>query len=232
MANFAGMIVTQKGLALIAKLLVSGQPTEFTEIAIGDGIPSESEDIEKRTQLVHEHTSASILTREIKSSTTVQLETRFKASDFPEAVILNEIGVFAKDPDDGKILYAYDHVTRWDDGTPKGDNIPAEGGGTFVFRTFRVLIQVAKAANVSFVVDGSATYALHKAQERHTSALDQREFTLETVNAAGVLSVFVEGAAYFDWATDGQIVTFADAMPEGREIVFVETYITGGGGDD
>lgn len=231
MANFKGMVVTKQGLALMTKLLVNDMPTVITHIAIGGGSPPEGENPEDIAALVLEHTKSSVLSKQMIGRNIIQLEARFKSTDFPAAVRLHEIGVFALDPDEGEILYAYDYATE-------GDYIPPDGGGTFVVRTFRVMIQVANSASVNFDVDGTVTiqnfyesgtpYTLSKAIEKFTSDAGQQEFTLSEVNASGVLSVFVEGAAYFDWTAEGQTVTLDDKIPEGREVVFVETVLAEG----
>lgn len=222
MANFRGMQLTALGRGLMAKLMVSELPTVLTRVALGSGILPEGQQLEDLKALISEHTSLPITTKTIIGSEVVQLETKFKSASFPSAVKLHEIGVFATDPDTGEeLLYAVDNAAD-------GDTIPAYGGGTFVIRTFRILLQVAAAANVSFQIDSDVgIYSLGKRQETRISTAGQTTFTLATVNSKGALDIFVEGAWTNEWTSpDGKNqVVLGFAIPAGREVVFSETVL-------
>lgn len=224
MANFQGMQLTRQGSALMTKLLRhegGNLQTVLTRVALGSGILPEGQRLQGLTALISEHTSLPITTKTIVGTEVIQLETRFNSTQFPVAVRLHEIGVFANDPDLGEILYAVDNATD-------GDTIPAAGGGTFVNRVFRILIQVADAANVSFTVDGDLTsYRLDRTEEVIISAEGQREFSLTAVNSKGAILVFVEGAVDTGWTTpNGQNkIALSYALPAGKQVVFSEVVL-------
>lgn len=101
MANWQGMQLTKQGRALMAKLMAHANgnlPTVLTRIALGGGVLPTGQNLENMTGLLNEHTSLPVSGYSIIGNEVVRVETSFKSGDFPQAVKLHEIGVFATTP--------------------------------------------------------------------------------------------------------------------------------------
>lgn len=229
MADFVGMQITKLGRELMAKLLVSSLPTTITRIALGSGILPAGSQLEDMTALINQHTVTTVTSKQIIGNEVVEIEARFTSTDFPVAVMLHEIGVFAKDPESGvEILYAIDNAQN-------GDLIPALGGGTAIIRTFKILLTVANATNVTFVVDPSTkSYSVKYVKEiTPTLTANQTEFNVGSgIDVGGALMAYVNGLARFDWTVNNSgnnnkvIFGTSNSPKTGDVVVFVEAVIT------
>lgn len=101
-----GTIITKKGTALIAKLLASGKELVFTRAAVGTGTVPSGYDPAGMTGL-----SAYRMDGKISGCSTDGDEAtvvfQISSAEVEEGFTITEAGLFARDPDDGEVLYAY-----------------------------------------------------------------------------------------------------------------------------
>lgn len=142
--------LTAKGLRLLAKVQ-SGATMYFVRAAIGDGFMQDGQDVAGLTEMVHEvpshqtgttATSATVdLTKAVvEKDGTVSVRVKIKNGD--TAFYMRELGIIAKDPDEGEILYAY---INFGDGASA---MPAFDGSTYIVRNIQMSFIVSNAENV------------------------------------------------------------------------------------
>ena len=103
-----GTVITKKGLMLITKLLASAGELTFTRVAVGTGSAPPEGDIPGLDDLISYKMDGVIA--EIKAEPEHnQASIRFQVNSInvEESFVVTEAGVYAQDPDDGEILYAY-----------------------------------------------------------------------------------------------------------------------------
>jgi hypothetical protein len=136
-----GIQLTIQGKALNVKILANKIPFNVTAIGIGDGELNAQVD---PNQLSNELFRTGNIKVRIHNSAVVIFEIDFSdfAAESNTAWQFREIGIFADDPDDGEILYAYANAG---DGF---DTIPPHGASTYLKRIVRLPVEVANAANI------------------------------------------------------------------------------------
>lgn len=146
MAEFSSLVITEKGQALVTKIMVSGgSGLGFTKIAVSDTAYPESA-LSTLTELTGIKQTAGISNIEKVSSTQVKLEAGIENSKVTEGYTINTIGLYATDPDDGEILYA---VCR----ALVAGYIPAYNGLSVSGATFELVVGVGAASNVNLDID-------------------------------------------------------------------------------
>lgn len=103
-----GTVITKKGLMLITKLLASSGELTFTKVGVGIGNVPSGYDPSGMMDLNSYKMDGEI--SEIKADTErSQASIRFQVSSVGviEAFTVTEAGVYAMDPDEGEVLYAY-----------------------------------------------------------------------------------------------------------------------------
>lgn len=141
MALFKNMSITGRGMALYAKAQ-AGKPIVFTRMQVGSG------DIGTRnpaslTELVKEELDVPIASispnTELKNATIVGNVTN---STVTKAIYICELGLFATDPDEGEILYAYSSAGG------QGDYYAPASQGPYSWQ-YQIAAAVGNAANVT-----------------------------------------------------------------------------------
>lgn len=102
----AGTIITKKGMILIAKLLASNQELVFTRAAVGTGSAPHGWDPAGMIGLNQYKMDGKISSchSENEEATVVF---QISSTDVESGFVITEAGIFAEDPDEGEILYAY-----------------------------------------------------------------------------------------------------------------------------
>ena len=164
-AEFKPGVLTNKGLACLAKWqLGRGTPT-ITRCVIGSGSYSASESLVNRTALKAQKLSVGISTKYIQNNTTVLLKAIFDNTTVTTGFKVTEIGVYAIDPDDGEILYSM-AVTA---DAANADYLPAYNGTYPSTIVFNYQVEVSNAASVT-IQAGTGAYA--PADDFHALVLD------------------------------------------------------------
>ena len=158
MAEFRRAVITEKGLALLAKAQADEIPIVITKCVSGSGEYTDTESLIERTAL-KEQRQAFVPTSIVRRNETTVL-VRFTITNAPpddpltHGYYVREVGVYADDPDEGEILYS---IAIAGEGTC--DYLPAYGGTLPTTIGVSFVIEVANADSVIIETDISA-YAL------------------------------------------------------------------------
>lgn len=146
MAEFSSLVITEKGQALVTKIMMGGvDGLGFTKIATSETAYPESA-LESLTELTGVKQEAGISNIEAVSSTQVKLEASIENSSVTVGYTINTIGLYATDPDDGEILYA---VCR----ALVAGYIPAYNGLSVSGATFELVVGVGATSEVILDID-------------------------------------------------------------------------------
>lgn len=107
----AGTIITKKGLQLIAKLVASGTAMTFSRVSVGTGAVPAGYDPGSMTDLNQYKMDGSISSCSFlgdEASIIMQISSLGVETGFT----ITETGLYATDPDEGEILYAYLDLTK------------------------------------------------------------------------------------------------------------------------
>ena len=153
MAEFSKLITTQKGQALIAKV-VTGEVSniEFTNI-VSSSQKYELEELTGLTDLSNIRQTSVISSKKIINNNVIELKTCFNNTDLTVGYYMCTLGVYAIDPDEGEILYAVAVETTGN------CYMPACGGATVSGALITLAISVSNAEKVLLEVNpaGAAT---------------------------------------------------------------------------
>lgn len=150
MADFKKVMLTNAGRNLMAKILAMKTVPNITRMGIGDGTTRVN--VEDMTEMVSMQMVAPVVDKRSEGVGFVRLTARFSNDELTEGFFINEIGVFAKDPDLGEILYAYTDVQS------HGDFMPSIGGATSVTEEINCIIDIGNARDVILSVDSNDFY--------------------------------------------------------------------------
>lgn len=171
MSNWGKPVLTKLGLKLQAKV-DAGNAMQLTKCRLGSGMIGSGQQLEDLTELV-----APVQTLPIASVTYSDdshaciISAVTDNSTVTTGYYLREFGIYAKDPDDGEILYAVAS-----DSEP--DFIPAKGTSTVISQEIGVALTFANAANVTAAVNTSATATISYVNTYVTNAVaDLKDMT-------------------------------------------------------
>lgn len=148
MSEFRQLIITNKGQALMAKLIAGTANVTFTKVAASSTTYSDSQ-IPGLTGLsnIKQQVAVSKVTK--INSVAVQVDAAMENSALTTGYYMNSLGLYAKDPDEGEILYAVA-------GANVGAYIPPYNGITVSGAYLKLVTTVSNASNVSMTVDPAA----------------------------------------------------------------------------
>ncbi len=146
MAEFSRLVITNKGQALLAKMMTGEGNVEFTKISTSD-MEYTLEQLEALTEFsgVKQTVSVAKVTR--TNGVAVTIEAIFNNLELTQGYHMRALGLYAIDPDDGEILYA---VTAEMSGCCY---MPAYNGVTVSGACIKLVTTVGNAENVSLEVD-------------------------------------------------------------------------------
>ena len=180
MANWNGLQLTNKGIALQAKAQ-AGTQLHITKLKLGSGVVPSGTDVKTLTDLIAPEQNLGIGGKEAVDDY-CKISSTISNTGLEAGYYVRELGVFAQDPDDGEILYMYTT-----DGAP--DYLPAGGGSTVISQEFSVMIAVDDTDNIVVDIDPAALatmgYVQLQIQEHNTDTTAHADFTGATAEAAG-----------------------------------------------
>lgn len=180
MSNWGKPVLTKQGLKLQAKV-DAGNAMQLTKCRLGSGTIGSGQQLEDLTELVAPVQTlpiASVTYSDDSHSCIISAVTDNSA--VTTGYYLREFGLYAKDPDDGEILYAVAS-----DSEP--DFIPAKGTSTVISQEIGVALTFANASNVTAAVNTSATATISYVNTYVTNAVaDLKDMTGATVSRDGV----------------------------------------------
>ena len=169
MAEFSKLVITNKGQALIAKMIAGEGSIEFTKVAASSKVYEESElqEIDSLAE-VRQTTLISKITR--TNNVAIKVEAAFTNTELTAGYYMKALGLYAVDPDDGEILYA---VTRETSGNCY---MPAYNGITVSGAYVQLVTTVGNAENVSLEVDQAAVATIGDIQDLQKQIADLEAF--------------------------------------------------------
>ena len=180
MANWNGLQLTNKGIALQAKVQ-AGTQLHITKLKLGSGVVPGGTDIKTLTDLIAPEQNLGIGGKEAVDDY-CRISSTISNTGLEAGYYVRELGVFAQDPDDGEVLYAYTT-----DGAP--DYLPAGGGSTVISQEFSVMIAVDDVDNIVVDIDPAALatmgYVQLQIEEHNTDDDAHADFTGATAQTSG-----------------------------------------------
>lgn len=180
MSNWGKPVLTKQGLKLQAKV-DAGNAMQLTKCRLGSGTIGSGQQLEDLTELVVPVQTlpiASVTYSDDSHACIISAVT--DNSTVTTGYYLREFGIYAKDPDDGDILYAVAS-----DSEP--DFIPAKGTSTVISQEIGVALTFANASNVTAAVNTSATATISYVNTYVTNAVaDLKDMTGATISRDGV----------------------------------------------
>nr|DAL11066.1 MAG TPA_asm: tail collar fiber protein [Caudoviricetes sp.] len=159
MANWNGLELTSKGIALQAKV-EAGTTLVITKLKLGSGILPSGKDIKTLTDLVVPEQNLGIGSK-VANGEYCKISSTISNTNLTAGYYVRELGVFAQDPDAGEILYMYTT-----DGAP--DYLPAGGGSTVISQEFSVNIAVSDTVKIEVMIDPGALATMGYVQQKIT----------------------------------------------------------------
>ena len=146
MAEFSRLVITNKGQALLAKMMTGEGNVEFTKISTSD-MEYTLEQLEALTEFFGVKQTVSVAKVTRTNGVAVTIEAIFDNLELTQGYHMRALGLYAIDPDDGEILYA---VTAEASGCCY---MPAYNGVTVSGACIKLVTTVGNAENVSLEVD-------------------------------------------------------------------------------
>lgn len=164
MGAFGGLIQTNKGRNLQAKAEV-GTQLKFTRMGVGDGQLG-GQSIPSLNKLIHETMSLPITRLKAQLPAQAVVGAVLSSQDVTTGFFFRELGIFAQDPDEGEILYAYGNSGS------AAEYIPAAGSPDIIEKTIDMIVTFGQAQNVSAVINSSLVYVTHEELAEALEGLD------------------------------------------------------------
>ena len=146
---FERFYITSKGKTLEARTH-AGDEIEYTRMQIGDGTLADGQSIEALTALISPIKYINISSSKANGDTAV-VQGQVTNVGIASSFYFREIGLFANDPIDGEILYAYANAGN------NADSIPAYSTTPVEF-TFSFNIAFSNVSNVTVTADTSLAF--------------------------------------------------------------------------
>ena len=148
MSEWNDMILTQKGLNLQAKVEAGKCELELLRVELGSGTPEEAENIQELTALKNHEINVGISDKTPKDGGICTITGIITNQDVNIGFYAKEMGVIAKDPDAGEILYMY--AT---DNNP--DFVPAKTSKYVVNASYSIDVAISNAEMINAKIDSA-----------------------------------------------------------------------------
>lgn len=168
MAEFKQLIITNKGQALMAKMLAGAGNVQFTKIAVSDTTYTDAQ-LPSLTSLSSVKQTALISKVLRTNSVAVQVEGAVTNTNLSTGYYMRTIGLYALDPDDGEILYAVTNASV-------AGYMPPYNGLTVSGAYFKLVTTVSNASSVSLNVDAAAVATIGDIQTLEAEISDLQAF--------------------------------------------------------
>lgn len=141
MAKWKPVVITEKGLALQAKV-EAGAALVFTKVALGSGKPA---NLAKATALASMKQKMTIASKQVKGNTCTIYATSTN-KDVKSEYAASELGLFAKDPQAGEILFA---ITT--DDSP--ETVPVGTSATVITQRIGLTVSISSSSNITTIIE-------------------------------------------------------------------------------
>lgn len=221
MSNWGKPVLTKQGLKLQAKV-DAGSRMQLTKCMLGSGTLSSGQSLDNLTGLIAPVQSLPIASISYsKNNGACVITAVTDNSNVSTGYYLREFGIFARDPNDGEILYA---VAQ--DANP--DYIPPSGTSAVVSQEIGVALSFSNAANVTAQVNTSAIATVTYVNNYVTSAVaDLKDMTGATAARPGVHGLVPAPAA---GVTKNRFLQADGTWAVVPDLTGATTYAAGAGG--
>lgn len=168
MAEFKRVVITRNGQALMAKLMSGTGTVEFTKIGVSGTTYTDTQ-LESLTSLSGVKQTAPITNIARNNNASVTVEGAISNEELTVGYYMQTIGLYAKDPDVGEILYAVTtasvagYMPPFNNRTPSGAQ-------------FKLTTTVGNAENVTLQIDPSAVATIGDINRLETSLNDLQAY--------------------------------------------------------
>lgn len=165
MSQFSKLVMTEKGQALMAKMIAGTGDIEFTKVCTSSAEYQEDQ-LVTLTELsdIRQTSLVSGVTR--TNDVTIKIEAAYSNADLTTGYYMRTIGLHAVDPDEGEILYA---VTIETSGNCY---MPPYNGVTVTAAYIQLYTTVGNSENVSLEVDPGAYATIGQIRELDKKKVD------------------------------------------------------------
>lgn len=169
MAEFSKLVITNKGQALLAKMIAGEGSVEFTKVSASSTAYTDAQ-LEVLTSLSNVKQTSLISKVTRTNEVAIKVEAAFTNTELTAGYYMKALGLYAVDPDVGEILYA---ITRETSGNCY---MPAYNGITVSGAYVQLVTTVGNAENVSLEVDQAAVATIGDIQELQKQIADLEAF--------------------------------------------------------
>lgn len=169
MAEFSKLIITKNGQKLLAKMIAGTNNVEFTKISTSSTTYTITQ-LEGLTALsnVQQTSQPARITR--TNDVAIKVETSFSNAELKTGYYMRALGLYAKDPDDGEILYAVTIETSGNCYMPAYNGLVVSGA------YIQLVTTIGNADNVSLSVDPAAVATIGDIQTLQNQISDLQAF--------------------------------------------------------
>jgi hypothetical protein len=162
MGAFNSAVITKKGHALLAKVLQSGTKLEFTQVKTSEDVLMG--DLTNRTHIGTVKQSEKVASVVKQGEYSVKVSTSFSNADRTSGYYIRNIGLYAKDPTEGEILYS---ISVADESIATADWMPPFNGVSVSSLMVDLITVVSNASSVNVTVDPTAFATVAQIIEVH-----------------------------------------------------------------
>ena len=166
--EFTTFVITNKGQALMAKLMQGVSRCDFSSIKLSSHAYTDAE-LQSLTALAEVKQSAPITSKSTVSTNSIKIRGAIDNTSLTTGYVINTIGVYAEDPDEGEILYAVARATVT-------GYMPPYNGVTVSGAYFEFVVTIGNAAQVELVVDPAGYASIGDLQEVQEDIEDIKDF--------------------------------------------------------
>lgn len=166
--ELASFIITNKGQALMAKLMQGTGTCDFTNIRLSSQVYTDAQ-IANLTSLANVKQTAPVTKKTVVNNTSIQIEGAVDNTQLSTGYNINTIGIYATDPDDGEILYAAARAI-----TP--GFMPPYNGITVSGGVFKFVVTVGASSQVTLTVDPAGYASIADIQTLEAEITDLKAY--------------------------------------------------------
>lgn len=168
MAEFKRVVITRNGQTLMAKLMSGTGTVEFTKIGVSSTTYTDTQ-LETLTSLTGVKQTAPITNIARNNNASVTVEGAISNEELTVGYYMQTIGLYAKDPDAGEILYAVTNASVAGYMPPFNNRTPSGA-------QFKLTTTVGNAENVTLQIDPSAVATIGDINRLETSLNDLQAY--------------------------------------------------------
>lgn len=166
--ELASFIITNKGQALMAKLMQGTGTCDFTNIRLSSQVYSDAQ-IPGLTNLANVKQTAPVTKKTVVNTTSIQIEGAVDNTQLSAGYNINTVGIYATDPDEGEILYAAARAIT-------SGYMPPYNGITVSGGVFKFVVTVGASSQVTLTVDPAGYASIADIQTLEAEITDLKAY--------------------------------------------------------